>query len=181
MMKHSKLLYGFLTILGIVFLVLLFSTIFQGITHGTMTTNGLTVTKAEFRTVSGNNSVITISIENNGDFSFVFRVAKVNDDYFELTGTNVTVEKGASCTVEIILTSGNYWVAGNDYKMGLYDSNDIDRHILASYQATATPTIESTPSPESEPFPITLAVVSIAIVALIGLGILAYFKKNKKE
>jgi hypothetical protein len=44
-----------------------------------------------------------------------------------------------------------------------------------------TPTIEPTPSPEPEPFPTTLAVASIATIAVIDLGILVYFKKHKRN
>ena len=42
---------------------------------------------------------------------------------------------------------------------------------------TPTPTPTPTPSPEPESFPTTLAVASIAIIAVIGVGILVYFKK----
>jgi len=43
-----------------------------------------------------------------------------------------------------------------------------------------TPSISPSPSPEPEPFPTTLAVASIAAIAIIGVGILAYFKKYRK-
>ena len=183
-MKQSKLLYGFVTVLGIVFLAALFSMILQSNAEGTMVTNGLTVTNAEFSTVAGNNSVITLSIENNGDSSVVFCAPKVNGEYYVIAGTNVTIAEGASGTVVILLTSGNYWIVGNDYKMDVYDSYDssynTSRKLLVSYQATATPTIEPTPLPESEPFPTALAVASIATISVIGIGILVYFKKYKK-
>ena len=145
-----------------------------------MNTNGLTVTNATFSTVSGNNSVITLSIENNCDASFVLRVAKVNGDYYEITGTNVTIAERASGTVEITLTAGNYWITGKDYKMDIYDSNNIDRKHLVGYQATATATIEPTPSPKPEPFPTTLALASVVTITVIATGILVYFKKYRK-
>ena len=179
-MKFSKPLYGLITILGIIFLALLFSTILQDITHGTMMTNGLRVKKAEFHTVSGNNSVISLSIENIGDSSFVLRVARVNRVDYEISGSNVTIAGGASCIVEIILTSGNYWVVGDNYEIKLYDSNNFDRSLLASYQATATPFTKPTPSPKPEPFPTTLAITSIVATSVIITGILVYFKKYKK-
>jgi len=43
-----------------------------------------------------------------------------------------------------------------------------------------TPTPTPTSSPEPEPFPTTIALVSIATVAVIGAGILVYFKKYRK-
>ncbi len=43
------------------------------------------------------------------------------------------------------------------------------------------PTYSPTPTPEPAPFPTTLAVASIAIIAVTGIGILVYFKKYKKK
>ena len=46
---------------------------------------------------------------------------------------------------------------------------------------TPIPTPTPTASPEPESFPTTLVIASVAIVAIVGLGILAYFKKTKKR
>ena len=139
------------------------------------------VANATFSTVSGNNSVITLSIENNRDSLVVFRVAKVNDDYYEIAGTNVTIAKGACGTVEILLTSGNYWVVGNDYKMDIYDSNNRDRHMLFSYQATATSTpyqeLQQTDQTDQTEI-IVAAAITIAVLGA-GLCFLFYLKKRK--
>jgi len=52
---------------------------------------------------------------------------------------------------------------------------------LSDFSEIQTLTISSLQTPKSEPFPITIAVTSLAIVAIIGIGILVYFKKIKKK
>ena len=132
---------------------------------------GIQVTNATFSTVSGNNSVITLSIENNRDSLVVFRVAKVNDEYYEIAGTNVSIAEGACGTVEILLTSGNYWVAGNDYKMDIYDSNNIDRLMLVSYQATAKSTPYQEPQ-QTDQREIRVGLsITVVVMGAICLGI----------
>jgi len=50
-----------------------------------------------------------------------------------------------------------------------------------SEKQTLTFTALPTPAPTAEPFPIILAVASIAIIAIIGISILVYFKKIKEK
>ena len=52
---------------------------------------------------------------------------------------------------------------------------DFVEFIIATESPSPTPTPTDTPTPE--PFPTTLVVASIATIAVIGLGILVYFKK----
>ena len=176
-MKNSTLLYVFISVLGIVFLAFLFSTILQSNISGTMSTYGVSVTKVTFNTDSGNNSVITLSIINTDTSSFEISTVKVNGESCAIAEGNVTFETGASGSVVILLTSDNYWVTGDIYKMDLYDSS---RKLVGSYQAIAAPAIEPTPTPNPEPeFPTTIVVASIALI-LVGFGVLVYFKKYKK-
>ena len=175
-MKHSNQLYGVITVLGILFQAYLLSIIPQNNIAGAMTTYGVTITKATFNTVSGNNSVINLSIINTDSSSFVISTVKVNGESCAIAEGNVTFETGASGSVVILLTSDNYWVTGDICKMDLYDSS---RKLVGSYQAIAAPTIEPTPTPNPEPFPTTLILASIAIV-VVALGILVCFKKYRK-
>ena len=70
-----------------------------------------------------------------------------------------------------------------DYPPGAYQFGSPSIEYPSSdFSETQTLTISElqTPAPEQKPFPTTLAVLSIAIIAVIGLGILVYFKKYKK-
>ena len=53
---------------------------------------------------------------------------------------------------------------------------------LATPTATMHPTINTGPEPpKTEPFPTTLAVASIAVVAIVGLGLRVYLKKRQPK
>jgi hypothetical protein len=60
-------------------------------------------------------------------------------------------------------------------------------HTLTVYviteRGTASQTVHFTVSPETqpEPFPTTLVIATVALVAVIGIGLIVYFKKRKKE
>jgi hypothetical protein len=49
-----------------------------------------------------------------------------------------------------------------------------------SISPTATPSLEPTPTPEPEPFPVLPFVVVSVIVAVVGVGLLVYFRKRNR-
>ena len=157
----------------IIFFNVLFASIFIVVENPTWPSwdRGIQVTNATFRTVSGNNSVISLSIENIGDSSFVLREARVNRVDYEISESNVTIAEGTSCIVEIILTSGNYWVVGDNYEIKLYDSINFDRSLIASYQATATSTPYQEPQ-QADQREISVGLsITVAVMGAICLGI----------
>jgi hypothetical protein len=50
----------------------------------------------------------------------------------------------------------------------------------ATPNTSPSPSTEPTPNSNSEPFPTTLVVASVVSVAVIGIGLLVYFKKRKR-
>jgi hypothetical protein len=47
-------------------------------------------------------------------------------------------------------------------------------------EPSSTPTPTSSPIPEPEPFPTTMVIAPIASVAVVGVGLIVYFKKRKR-
>ena len=83
-------------------------------------------------------------------------------------------------------SEGNFWsyyngTDGNGDGIGdvpyLLDGVNVDNFPLIFPYDVENDTIMV---PPPEPFPTTLAVASIGIIAVIGIGILVYFKKYKK-
>jgi hypothetical protein len=58
------------------------------------------------------------------------------------------------------------------------DANNIDHYpLMAPFEGPPAPT--PSPEPQSEPFPTTLVIVTSVIMAVIGIGLLVYFKKRR--
>jgi len=92
-------------------------------------------------------------------------------------------------------TGGNYW---GDYLLkypnaseignsGIGDtpyvmnSDDIDYYpLMAPFEVPPAPTPSPEPQPEAEPLPTVLVVASVITVAVVGIGLLVYFKKRNK-
>lgn len=105
------------------------------LTVGFMETNTVTITNVAFTAdATPVNSVVTISVQNTGTSPVTISTGKVNGDIYAITGTTVDVADGASGSVVLTLTAGNYWVAGNSYKVDLFDSSG---QLVGAYQATA--------------------------------------------
>lgn len=53
---------------------------------------------------------------------------------------------------------------------------------MMQYEFSLTPSLSPSPepAPKAEPFPTTLAVASIVSVAVMGVGLLVYFKKRRR-
>jgi flagellin-like protein len=105
------------------------------LTTGFMETHTVTITNAAFSAAGDVNSVITLSVKNTGTSAVTISTAKINGDTYAITDSPVTIEDGATGSLVLTLTSGNYWVAGNSYKADLYDASG---QLVGSYQATAT-------------------------------------------
>lgn len=134
-MNPPNKIYVIITALGILFLASQLSIILQSNTTGTMMIYGVTITKATFTTVSGNNSEINLSLINTDNSLFVITSVKVNREICTIAGDNVTLPVGASRNLVLHLNADNYWVNGAVYKMDLYDSS---KQLVGSYQALAT-------------------------------------------
>ena len=57
---------------------------------------------------------------------------------------------------------------------------EADQDFVDFTIATESPSPTPSSSPEPKPFPTSIALVSIVVIAIIGSGILVYFKKHKK-
>ena len=108
------------------------------LTVGFMDTNSVTVTSVAF-VETGTAPVvdtITVVVKNTGTSSVTLATAKVNGDATGLAasvGGDLTVADGAT---ETLTLSGDNaaWIAGNAYKIDLYDASG---QLVGAYQATA--------------------------------------------
>lgn len=103
------------------------------LTVGFMETNTVTITNVAFNTNTNNDEVV-LTIKNTGTSAVTIATGKVNGDTYAITGSTVTIEDGATSSVTLTLTAGNYWESGNAYKTDLYDASG---QLVGSYQATA--------------------------------------------
>ncbi len=67
------------------------------------------------------------------------------------------------------------------WKLDIDEMSGFSETQTITISELQTPTPTPTSTPEQESFPTTIAVISIAIIVLIGLSILVYFKKYKKK
>jgi flagellin-like protein len=96
------------------------------LTVGFMDTKTVTITNAAF----DGTDVITLTVKNTGTSEVTISTAKVNGDIATITTNPSPIADGS--TVSVVLQSA--WLAGNNYKMDLFDSNG---QLVGSYQATA--------------------------------------------
>lgn len=101
------------------------------LTVGFMDTASITISAVSFdETVADAQDLMTLTVRNSGTGTAVISTAKVNGDLAAVTGAPVTIDAGDPGTLELTAD----WVAGNNYKIDLYDSNG---QIIGSYQAVA--------------------------------------------
>ena len=103
------------------------------LTVGFMGSSSLNINDVTFQGTG--NVEIVLDIKNTGTKSVTVAQVKVNNIAYDFSGT-ATVAAGDPTTLTIDMTSGTpaAWVAGNPYKMDLYDSSG---QVVGSYQATA--------------------------------------------
>jgi hypothetical protein len=94
-----------------------------------------------------------------------------------------TVDEAVSQIKYSLDGQDNVTIAGNTTLAGL----PVGVHNVTVYAWDEAENVGSSETvyftiaePEPEPFPTTLVIVPIALVALIGMGLLAYFKKRKR-
>ena len=98
------------------------------LTVGFMGSSSMTITNTSF---DSGNANVTLTVKNTGTKSVTISQAKINNAAVLIDSTSdITFAAGASGT--IILDSA--WVAGNPYKIDLYDSSG---QVVGSYQANA--------------------------------------------
>ena len=135
---------------------------------------------------SQNNSIYNNNFDNNTVNVFI-----IGETVITITGETVdplmnTFDNG---------TAGNYWsnYNGTDNNRDgigdtpyIIDENNRDNYpLMMPYETSPTPSPSPEPTQTQEPqqtetFPTTLVIASIASVAVIGVGLLVYFKKHKR-
>ena len=106
-----------------------FSTTFSPTFVAFMGTVSVTITNVAFN--EGNPNTISISLKNTGTTTVTIAQIKVNNAIVTIDNTStLTYAAGDTGTITI----DESWVAGNPYKMDLYDSSG---QVVGSYQATA--------------------------------------------
>jgi hypothetical protein len=88
----------------------------------------LSITDVDF--VDGTPKTISVDVVNSDTASATITTAKVNNAVVQITDSPVIVDVDKSTT--LVLTAN--WIAGNAYKIDLYDNNG---QVVGSYQATA--------------------------------------------
>jgi len=121
--------------------------------------------------------------------SFVDNIVQVNTDLMYVFGDG-RKEIAYHAGLFDNGTFGNYWsdyggidVNGDGIGDSPYviDENRTDHYPLMDPYTTTEITIPSFPSPTIEPdhFPTTIVLTSVVIIAVVGLGIFAFFKKRR--
>jgi hypothetical protein len=80
-----------------------------------------------------------------------------------------------------------YYVYGNDVLTGLSDGihnftiygETAISGLTGNFNATISFRVDTSTTPITEPFSTTLIIASVIIVAVVGVGLLVYFKKRK--
>ena len=138
-------------------------------------------------------TVENLNLKNNGQGVLLVSTnnSLITKNYITNTGHGIALYGPyVSCAYNTVTKN----VIVGSIEEGIYEwdgfSNNIyDNTITASPEVPSpspslspTPSQEPTPSPEPQPeelFPTTIAVASIAILSVIGFGILVYFKKRR--
>jgi flagellin-like protein len=104
------------------------------LTVGFMGTSSLTITNENFVTgTSPAPNSIALTIKNTGTKSVTISQVKVNNAVITSTPATLTLTSGQSSAADA-LSLAVAWVAGNPYKVDLYDSSG---QVVGSYQSNA--------------------------------------------
>ncbi len=101
------------------------------LTIGFMGSSSLTITNQKF--VTGTPNSIALTIKNTGTKSVTITQVRVNTNIVTSTPATLTLTSGETSAADA-LSLAVAWVAGNPYKVDLYDSNG---QVVGSYQANA--------------------------------------------
>ncbi|MCW3997001.1 MAG: hypothetical protein NWF10_00330 [Candidatus Bathyarchaeota archaeon] len=101
------------------------------LTVGFMETKTVTITAVSFdETALDAQDLMTLSVKNTGTSASTVASAKVNSISALITDAPVTIDAGQTGSLELTAD----WVAGNNYKIDLYDGNG---QLIGSYQTAA--------------------------------------------
>jgi flagellin-like protein len=101
------------------------------LTVGFMDTSTVTISAVSFdETVLDAQDLMTLTVKNTGTGSAIIATAKVNGALAAVTDSPVTILAGDPGSLELTAD----WVAGNNYKIDLYDANG---QLIGSYQTVA--------------------------------------------
>ncbi|MCJ7560103.1 hypothetical protein MUO79_05735 [Candidatus Bathyarchaeota archaeon] len=100
---------------------------------------------------------------------------------------NFTINEPASWMAYSLDQQTNITISGNTTLVGLSEgshslivyANDTAGNMVSSQTIFFTVS-KAQPKPELEPFPTTLVILAVVVVALVSLGLLVYFKKRKR-
>jgi hypothetical protein len=96
---------------------------------------------------------------------------------------NFTVNEPVSEISYVLAGQENVTVAGNTTLTGLsYGTHNLTVHTTDAYgnAGASEPIYFTITEPEPEPFPTTLVIAPTASVAVVGAGLLVYFKKRRR-
>jgi hypothetical protein len=82
-----------------------------------------------------------------------------------------------------------YYVHGNDVLTGLSDgTHNLTIYgetavsgLTGDFNATVSFTVDTSTTPITEPFPTTLVAAALAVVAVVGIGLIIHFKKRHSQ
>jgi flagellin-like protein len=101
------------------------------LTVGFMGSSSLTITNEKF--VTGTTNSIALTIKNTGTKSVTIAQVKVNNAVVTTTPATLTLTSGEASAADA-MSLAVAWVAGNPYKVDLYDTSG---QIVGSYQGNA--------------------------------------------
>jgi parallel beta-helix repeat protein len=116
----------------------------------------------------------------------VFLIHPENATYTASVPLNFTVSKPTSAMCYSLDAQENVTITANTTLTGLFDGLHnitvyaIDKFGISGFSEPVTFSItqETEPQPEPEPFPTTFVAAIVASVALVGAGLLVYFRKH---
>jgi flagellin-like protein len=106
------------------------------LTVGFMGSSSININAVEFAGVTNTTSnTIVLTLKNTGTKAVTISQVKVNNVAATTTPTTLSMDPGEE-DVTLTIAAGIQWVAGNAYKIDLYDSSG---QVVGSYQANSQP------------------------------------------
>ena len=102
------------------------------LTVGFMGSSSININNVAFAGISdADDNTIVLTLKNTGTNTVTISIVKVNNGVATTNPATLSMESGEANTLTITAAD---WVAGNPYKIDLYDSSG---QVVGSYQATA--------------------------------------------